>query len=292
MDIEWLILLTTAIIIHEAGHYVFARAFGVHVMRASLFFNPFFTLLKYNPLTGRLDLVSRKHYITVTSRDGLREVTGELSASLLSVRVSKPAGAVAVWDGQMEEFREANAIEVNAMIMGDPEPAPVKPWRYTQYCVGWLPFGGYVMLRNDRSPAGVLSKKNHQQLIIDFGGILFNLISMLMALFAIRLCVYSAYDITDICPRLWSFAYLSFALILLNILPLPGLDGGGMLMCILNYVLPGSARAIMRIVNSLLGIVVFVWIISTWFRSSFGFEERFYEFVSNCFLLLAGTIAG
>lgn len=292
MDIEWLLLLTLVIVIHEAGHYVFARVYGVQVMRASLFFNPFVTLLKYNPLTGRLDFVSKKHYLTLTSRDGLREATGELSLSLLSIRVSKPAGMVVVWNMETGDFREAKALEIKATIMGDPEPAPAKPWRHTQYCIGWLPFGGYVTLRNDRSRAGILSKKNHQQFIINFGGILFNIISMLMALFAIRLCAYNAYDIHAIIPRLWDFAYLSFAIILLNILPLPGLDGGGMLMCILNYVLPRNAQAIMRIVNSLLGIVVFVWIISTWFRRSFGFEIRFYEFVRDCFYMLASVIIG
>lgn len=289
-QIEFLILLTVVIVIHEAGHYTFARLFGVRVNRASLFFNPFFTLLKYNPLTGRLDFISKKRYITLTSKDGLREATGELSSCQLSIQITQPKVAVAAWDEEAEEFREVKTVETNVMIMGDPEPAPQSEWRYTQYCIGWLPFGGYVTLQSDASDAGILSKKNSQQFLISFAGILFNIITMLLALVVMRLCISYSYGSEALLSWLWGFAGITFSLIVLNILPLPGLDGGGMLMCVLNYILPRNARIIMTIINNLLGIVVFVWIISTWFRSSFGFEQRFWEFASNCFYIIAYSI--
>ena len=39
-DFEFLIyILTPLIVLHEAGHYLWARRFGVPVRRASLFFN-------------------------------------------------------------------------------------------------------------------------------------------------------------------------------------------------------------------------------------------------------------
>lgn len=51
-----LILLVT---VHEFGHYIFARIFGIKVNRFYLFFNPGFSLLKYNPMKGTLQIVSK-----------------------------------------------------------------------------------------------------------------------------------------------------------------------------------------------------------------------------------------
>lgn len=42
-----LVLLVT---IHEFGHYIFARIFGIKVNRFYLFFNTKFSLLKYDPM--------------------------------------------------------------------------------------------------------------------------------------------------------------------------------------------------------------------------------------------------
>lgn len=51
-----LILLVT---IHEFGHYISARIFGVKVNRFYLFFNPWFSLLRYDPMKGTVDLFAR-----------------------------------------------------------------------------------------------------------------------------------------------------------------------------------------------------------------------------------------
>ena len=37
------------VIIHEFGHYIFARIFGIKVEKFYLFFNPWFTLAKWKP---------------------------------------------------------------------------------------------------------------------------------------------------------------------------------------------------------------------------------------------------
>lgn len=50
-----LVLLVT---IHEFGHYIFARIFGIKVNRFYLFFNTKFSLLKYDPMQGTLKLVA------------------------------------------------------------------------------------------------------------------------------------------------------------------------------------------------------------------------------------------
>ncbi len=51
-----LIILVT---VHEFGHYIFARIFGVKVNRFYLFFNPYFSLLRYDPMKGTLDIFAR-----------------------------------------------------------------------------------------------------------------------------------------------------------------------------------------------------------------------------------------
>lgn len=45
--IQFFLALSLMVIIHEFGHYITARMFGVRVEKFYLFFNPFFTLFKY-----------------------------------------------------------------------------------------------------------------------------------------------------------------------------------------------------------------------------------------------------
>lgn len=51
-----LVILVT---VHEFGHYISARIFGVKVNRFYLFFNPWFSLLRYNPMEGTLEVLAR-----------------------------------------------------------------------------------------------------------------------------------------------------------------------------------------------------------------------------------------
>ena len=45
--------LSLLVIVHEFGHYMFARIFGIRVDKFFLFFNPWFYLVKYNPKTKK-----------------------------------------------------------------------------------------------------------------------------------------------------------------------------------------------------------------------------------------------
>lgn len=48
--------LSLLVLLHELGHYLFARLFGIRVDKFYLFFNPGFSLLRYNPATNKLEL--------------------------------------------------------------------------------------------------------------------------------------------------------------------------------------------------------------------------------------------
>lgn len=100
-----LVILVT---VHEFGHYIFARIFGVKVTRFFLFFNPWFSILRYDPMKGTLEFMAR----------GERK-DGTWPRPLKTWQVSKP--------------RQPRS---------DGKPT----WRDTVYGLGWLPLGGYCAI--------------------------------------------------------------------------------------------------------------------------------------------------
>lgn len=95
-----LVLLVT---IHEFGHYISARIFGVKVNRFYLFFNPWFSLLRYNPMKNSLEVVA--------------------------------------WNKKDGEPRSLATFKVGKEHKPRPDGKPT--WRDTVYGLGWLPLGGY-----------------------------------------------------------------------------------------------------------------------------------------------------
>ena len=86
--LQLILALALLVTIHEFGHYIFARMYGMRVDRFYLFFNPWFSLLKYYPDKGKLQLIAW------TTRpkgpDGKPdENAGEVQHSLLSFNVRK-----------------------------------------------------------------------------------------------------------------------------------------------------------------------------------------------------------
>ncbi len=98
--------LSLLVLVHELGHYFFARIFKIRVERFYLFFNPWISLLQYDPAKGTLRL------ITSDKEDGTPR-------QLATIRVGRDLTA-----------------------SGKPIPA----WRQTIYGLGWLPLGGYCKI--------------------------------------------------------------------------------------------------------------------------------------------------
>ena len=101
---QLVLALVILVTIHELGHYTFARIFGVKVNRFYLFFNPWFSILKWNPMKGTLELFPHN------------TKGGGPDKALKTWRVGKPHQPRA-----------------------DGKPT----WRDTIYGLGWLPLGGY-----------------------------------------------------------------------------------------------------------------------------------------------------
>ncbi len=138
------------VIIHEAGHYIFARIFGIKVDRFYMFFNPGFSLLRYNPRTNKVQLF------------------------------------VAQGD---EEKHKADRAAITLKV-GKEHPAEENgktSWRDTIYGIGWLPLGGYCAINgmidetnqnlgDTPEPWEFRTKPAWQRLLVMAGGVLFNFI--------------------------------------------------------------------------------------------------------------------
>lgn len=165
--LQLILAFAILVIIHEFGHFLFARIFGIKVERFYIFFNPWFSLFKWKP----------KKYKKAFSKN----------TPFDSETDSGTEDAVA-------ETREAADIEVVDPIEEKGETTSEgkgkkkkKFWSETEYGVGWLPLGGYCKIAGmiDESmdkeqmakppqPWEFRSKPAWQRLLVMIAGVLFN----------------------------------------------------------------------------------------------------------------------
>lgn len=143
------------VIIHEFGHFLFARIFGVRVEKFYIFFDPWKEIFKWKP----------KKYI------GFFGGTKKLKA----------ADA-----GDIEVTAEDVSAEVAAIDKKDKKKKD-SFWGNTEYGIGWLPLGGYCkisgmidesmdteQMKKPPQPWEFRSKPAWQRLLIMIAGVLFN----------------------------------------------------------------------------------------------------------------------
>lgn len=148
------LMLAFAILVtvHEFGHYIFARMFGMRVDRFYLFFNPWFSLFKYYPDKGKVQIIAW------TKKVGDKEEP----KALITLNAGKPHAA---------------------MKNGKPT------WADTLYGIGWIPLGGYCSIAGmidettdkDQLAAEPESwefraKKPVPRLLVMLAGVIFNFI--------------------------------------------------------------------------------------------------------------------
>jgi len=150
--LQLILALVILVTVHEFGHYIFARMFGIKVNRFYLFFNPWFSLLKYDPRKGELQVIGY-------TRD---ENGTEVPHAWKTLHVGKPHPAA---------------------------PGAKPTWRDTVYGLGWLPLGGYCdiagMVDETKSskdlaaepqPWEFRSKPAWQRLLVMVAGVLLNFV--------------------------------------------------------------------------------------------------------------------
>ncbi len=145
--LQLIVALLILVTIHEFGHYIFARIFGIKVNRFYLFFNPGFSILKYRPDEGTLQVIGW------TDKDGK--------------------------DKAWKTFKVGKKYP--------PRKDGKQSWRDTLYGLGWLPLGGYCAiagmvdettsqkdLESEPQPWEFRSKAVHKRFMVMVGGVLFN----------------------------------------------------------------------------------------------------------------------
>ena len=169
--------LSLLVIVHEFGHYFFARLFKTRVDKYYIFFNPYFSLFRMKKFGGRW-------HFKFFSRN-------------------VPDALVAEKDADGNELKdEKGKVSYRAMTDEERAALPEDDWRRepdnTEWGIGWLPFGGYcsiVGMVDETTKAGNLSKEPQpwefrskpawQRLLIIVGGVLVNFITALILYVAI-----------------------------------------------------------------------------------------------------------
>ncbi len=144
------------VIIHEFGHFLFARLFGVRVEKFYIFFNPWTQLFKWRP---------KKYYGFFGKTIKFKDKSGEAQGIATDSPQTAPSTATA-----------ENSAEKKDSF-----------WGNTEYGIGWLPLGGYCKIagmidesmdtEQMKQPAQdweFRSKPAWQRLLIMIAGVLFN----------------------------------------------------------------------------------------------------------------------
>jgi regulator of sigma E protease len=172
---QWLQLilaLSILVVIHELGHFCFARLFKVRVEKFYMFFNPKFSIVR------------------------AKKINGKWQVKFFAPNVESTMVPVLDAMGNEKKDEKGRVIE---RPMTDEELAalPEEDWRRypdnTEWGLGWVPFGGYCAiagmvdetkaatnLPTEPQPWEFRSKNVWQRLCIIIGGILVNFVAALL----------------------------------------------------------------------------------------------------------------
>jgi len=165
MTAQLILGLSILVLLHELGHYLFARMFKVRVEQFYLFFNPKISLFRAKRINGKWQI-----------RLFARNVPPRF-------RRKEDANGNAIKDEKNNDIFEPIPIE----------ELPDNDWRKypeaTEWGIGWLPFGGYCNIAgmiDENKRANQLSstpqswelrsKPAWQRLLVMLGGIVMNLV--------------------------------------------------------------------------------------------------------------------
>lgn len=150
---QLIVALSLLVVVHEFGHYLFARLFKIRVEKFYLFFNPRFSILRYVPERGRLEL--------------------------------------GTWMDKEGNPHPLAGLKVGKDYEGSGKKVPA--WKQTIYGIGWIPLGGYCAIAgmiDETQDASKLSaepqrwefrsKPAWQRLLVMCGGVIFNFLAAII----------------------------------------------------------------------------------------------------------------
>lgn len=171
---QWLQLilaLSFLVVIHELGHFIFARLFKVRVEKFYMFFNPKISLVRAKKINGKWQV---KFFAT-----------------------NVPAATVPMLDEMGNEKKTEKGLPISRPMTDEElQSLPEDDWRRypdnTEWGIGWVPFGGYCAiagmvdetkaandLPSEPKPWEFRAKNVWQRLCIIVGGILVNFVAAL-----------------------------------------------------------------------------------------------------------------
>lgn len=178
--VQLILALSFLVIIHELGHFTFARIFKVRVEKFYMFFNPRFSIIRAKKFGGRWHVKLFAKNVEPAAVE-LLDVTGQ-------PKLDKKGAPL---------YRPMTEDELAAL--------PEDDWRRypddTEWGIGWVPFGGYCAiagmvdetkaatdLASEPQPWEFRSKNVFQRLCIIIGGILVNFIAAMVIFVALLFC--------------------------------------------------------------------------------------------------------
>jgi len=165
MAAQLLLGLSILVVLHEFGHYLFARMFKIRVEQFYLFFNPKIALFRAKRVNGKWQF--RLFAKNVPSR--FRKKTNDQGNEIKDEKgnyIFEPIPLEELSDNDWRKYPET-----------------------TEWGIGWLPFGGYCniagmidenkranQLSSEPQPWELRSKPAWQRLFVMIGGIIMNLV--------------------------------------------------------------------------------------------------------------------
>jgi len=163
--LQLILSLSILVVLHEFGHFAFARLFKVRVEKFYMFFNPNFSLIRAKKINGKWNVKFFAQNIPANERPKV-----DVDGDVMHDSKGKPI---------LEAIPEADMAE------GDWRKYPDN----TEWGIGWLPLGGYckisgmvdettdvTQLNAEPQPWEYRSRSVWQRLPIIIGGVLVNFI--------------------------------------------------------------------------------------------------------------------
>lgn len=178
---QLILALAILVIIHEFGHFLFARIFGVRVNKFYMFFNPWTTLVKWRPGKYFGAFGRKRHFDPEIQKEHERILQIEKEAA-----DSKDESKISAAYNERAEFEE-KYYYTDRQTAEQGKSDRKKFWKETEYGLGWLPLGGYCQIagmidesmdteqmKRPPQPWEFRSKPAWQRLLIMIAGVLFN----------------------------------------------------------------------------------------------------------------------
>lgn len=195
---QLIVALAFLVIIHEFGHFIFARLFGIRVEKFYMFFNPVTSLFKWKPKRhvgslGKMNFANDKAKSEYADIQALEAAEKEYESAFNANKKNgneETKAALQKAEAALETCLKAKTERDAAEYEIERKESKWKRfWGHTEYGIGWLPLGGYckiggmidesmdtAQMKLDPQPWEFRTKPAWQRLLVMLGGVLFNFI--------------------------------------------------------------------------------------------------------------------